>query len=892
MSDPGGGAHGGALAVNEPPLGRMVLALRRADVIALVLIAAVYLIAAKLGLRLAFVHASATTVWPATGIALAALLLRGTRMWPAIFVGAFVANVTTAGTVSTSLGIAAGNTLEAVVGAYLVTRFASGRRAFARAQDVIKFFVLAALLSTAVSATIGVGTLVLAGFAPWSKAGAIWLTWWLGDAAGDVITAPLLILWAEKQDRHWGPTRLLEAGLLVVALLMAGQLVFGAVLPKANPAYPIDFLAVPPLVWAAFRFGRRETATASFLLAGMALWGGLHGQGPFSRPDPNESLLLLQAFVGLSAVLALTFAALVAERKRVDEQRLALIPEAEAARRIAETSERRARFLAEVSDTLGSSIDLDATLLRVTRMAVPLLADLCAVDLLQPDGSIRRVAHAHVDPVKDPLVRELRERHGFNPEAPSGVPAVVRTRQSVLVSDAGPSDLAEAATSAEQLAMLRRLGLRSWMIVPLVAHQRVLGAVTFAVTESSRRYGPVDLALAETVGHRAASAIENATLYAQAQAAQAEAETANRLKDEFLAMLGHELRNPLGAISNAVHILDRIDDPRGLSGTQAREIISRQVQHLSGLIDDLLDVGRVMTGKIRLDRGPLDLFQAVERSLHTLSAAGKTHEHTIRLNGESVWVDGDVTRIEQVVLNLVENALRYTPAGGSIRIDASQEEDRAVLRVEDSGAGIHPDLLPRIFDLFVQGERGPDRSHGGLGIGLTLVKRLTELHGGKVEAISAGPGMGSVFTLTLPALALPLPASPPAAAASSAPARRVAIIEDNADSRETLRVLFEMYGHEVHEAGDGPSGVELVLRVQPDAAFVDVGLPGFDGYEVARRIRAAPNGRRVQLIAVTGYGMPSDQAQARQAGFNHHVVKPVHPNQVNSLLRDLGAKGA
>src|SRR5215467_6962216 len=877
MSDTRGGVPGGAVVVNEPSLGRIVLALRRADVVALVLIGAIYLLAAKLGLRLAFVHASATPVWPAAGIALAALLIRGTRMWPAIFVGAFLANVTTAGSVSTSLGIAVGNTLEAVLGTYLVTRFASGRRAFARAQDVITFFVLAALVSTLVSATIGVGTLVLAGFAPWAKAGAIWLTWWLGDAVGVVIIAPVLILWAEKkQPRRWNPSRLFEAGLLVLAVLIAGQLVFGAVLPKANPTYPIDFLAVPPLVWAAFRFGQRETATASFILAGMGIWGGLHGQGPFSRPDPNESLLLLQAFVGLSAVLALAFAALVAERKRVDEERLALIPEAEAARRIAETSERRARFLAEVSVALGASIDLDATLLRVTRMAVPLLADLCAVDLLQPDGSIRRVAHAHVDPVKEPLVRELRERWGYNPEAPSGVPAVVRTRQSVLIADAGLSELAEAATSAEQLAMLRRLGLRSWMIVPLVAHQRVLGAISFA----------------ETVAHRAASAIENATLYTQAQAAQAEAETANRLKDEFLAMLGHELRNPLGAISNAVHILDRVDDPRGPSGSQAREIISRQVQHLSGLIDDLLDVGRVMTGKIRLNRGPLDLFQAVERSLHTLSAAGKTHDHTIRLNGESVWVDGDVTRIEQVVLNLVENALRYTPAGGAIHIDASQEGDRAILRVEDTGAGIHPDLLPRIFDLFVQGERGPDRSHGGLGIGLTLVRRLAELHGGSVQAVSAGPGLGSVFTLTLPALAMPLPASAPAPTVGAVPARRVAIIEDNVDSRETLRVLFEMYGHEVHEAGDGPSGVELVLRVQPDAAFVDVGLPGFDGYEVARRIRAAPNGRRVQLIAVTGYGLPADQAQARQAGFNHHVVKPVHPNQVNSLLRDPGAGGA
>src|SRR5499425_1724927 len=679
MSPPANGSDGGALAVNEPPLGRMALSLSGADVVALVLIATIYLVAAKLGLRLAFVHANATPVWPAAGIALAALLLRSTRMWPAIFVGAFIANVTTAGSVWTSLGIAAGNTLEALVGAYLVTRFASGRRAFARAQDVITFFVLAALVSTLVSATIGVGTLVLAGFAPWAKAGTIWRTWWLGDAAGLVIIAPVLILWAEKkQPRRWNPSRLFEAGLLLLAVLIAGQLVFGAVLPKANPTYPIDFLAVPPLVWAAFRFGQRETATASFILAGMGIWGGLHGQGPFSRPDPNESLLLLQAFVGLSAVLALAFAALVAERKRVDEQRLALVPEAEAARQIAETSERRARFLAELTAALGSSIDLDATLLRVTRMAVPLLADLCAVDLLQADGSIRRVAHAHVDPVKDPLVRELRERHGFNPEAPSGVPAVVRTRQSVLVSDAGASDIAEAATSAEQLTILRRLGLRSWMIVPLVAHQRVLGAVTFAVTESSRRYGPVDLALAESVGHRAARATENATLYTQAQAAQAEAETANRLKDEFLAMLGHELRNPLGAISNAVHILDRVDDPRGPS-VQARQIIARSVEQLVRIVDDLLDVARVTRGKVVLDRGPVNLADSVTHCLSALSAAGKSSRHQITVDVEPVWVEGDAFRLEQVITNIVANAIQYTPAGGAIHVSVGPVADQAVI---------------------------------------------------------------------------------------------------------------------------------------------------------------------------------------------------------------------
>jgi len=847
--------------------------LRPADFIPLVLVAVLYVLAAKLGLRLAFVHASATAVWPPAGIALAALLLRGYRMWPAVFVGAFAANVTTAGSIATSLGIATGNSLEALTGAYLVTRFASGRHAFARGQDVVKFVGLAAIVSPTVAATVGVASLGLGHFAPWAAAPSIWLTWWLGDAAGIVVIAPLLILWATDARLHGGFPRFLETGLMFLSLVVVGQVVFGSILGGSAHDYPIDFIAVSPLVWAAFRLGQRQTATASFLLAAIALWGTLHGQGPFQRPDPNESLLLLQAFVGLSAALALAFSAVVAEKQKVDEERLALIPEAETARQIAVTAEKRARFLAEVSAILGSSIDYDATLVRLTRLAIPVLADHCAVDLVQEDGSIRRVAHAHVDAGKEALLGSTTA---------ASVGTVLRSRQSILVSNAADSG------NETHDPGLRRLGLLSWMIVPLIARPRVLGTVTFAVTESARRYGPLDLSLAETIAHRAASAIENSRLYQEAQAARTEAETANRLKDEFLAMLGHELRNPLGAISNAVHILDRVENMREQSATHARDVITRQVQHLGGLIDDLLDVGRVMTGKIRLDRGPLDLFQAVERALNTLSAAGKTRDHAIRVTGESVWIDGDVTRIEQIVLNLVENALRYTPAGGSIVLDAHRNGTKAVLSVQDTGVGIHADLLPRIFDLFVQGDRGPDRAHGGLGIGLTLVKRLVELHGGTAEAASAGPGAGSTFVVRFPALSLPVRPAPDSPQAP-VPARRIVIVEDNADSRETLRVLFQIYGHEVHEAVDGPTGVDLVLRVRPDAAFVDVGLPGFDGYELARRIRAAPGGEGFCLIAVTGYGLPVDQKLAREAGFNFHLVKPVRPSHVNDLLRHLGS---
>ena len=863
------------------------LALRRGslDIFAIAVVAAAYIAAAKLGLTLAFVNASATAVWPPAGIALAALLLRGGRLWPAVFIGAFVANITTAGSAATSLGIAAGNTLEALVGMYLVTRFASGRDAFSRGQDVIKFFFLAALASTTVSATIGVASLALGGFAKWSHASTIWLTWWLGDAAGDLLVAPLLILWSRTSRVRWSSQKLVEGGLLLLSLVVIGLVVFGGVFLGGRR--PIAFIAVPPLVWAAFRFSQRETATTSVVLASMALWGTLHGFGPFAREDPNESLILLQAFMGLSAVLALAFAALVAEKERVDEEHIALIPKADAARRLAESSEQRARFLAEMSGILGSSLDYDTTLSRVARLSVPILADLCAVDLLQDNGTTRRVAQTHVNPAKETLVRDVRNHHGFNPEAPSGVPAVLRSRRPILVPQATQTDLENASRNAEQLAMFRTLDLRSWMIVPLITRDHILGAMTFVVTESDRRYGPDDLALAEAVAQRAAIAIDNARLYQDALGARAEAEAANRLKDEFLAMLGHELRNPLGAISNAVHILDRVEDARGQSATQAREIIARQVGHLAGLVDDLLDVGRVMTGKIKLDRSPLDLHEAAGRALRTLRAAGKAGGHTVTLRGEPLWIDGDVARIEQIVLNLVENGLRYTPAGGAIRVEVLRQGTRAVLRVQDTGMGIDPALLPRIFDLFVQGDRALDRGRGGLGIGLTLVRRLVELQAGTVEAASDGPGTGSVFTVTLPALSVPLPPAAVETAAPSMPSRRVAIIEDNADSREALRVLLELYGHEVHEAADGPTGVELVLRLRPDVTFIDVGLPGLDGYGVAQRLRASADGHALYLIAVTGYGLPADQARARQAGFDSHLVKPVHPGQMIAVLRDL-----
>ena len=284
------------------------------------LVAVAYFVAGKLGLQLAFVHASATGVWPPTGIALAAFLILGYRVWPAILCAAFLVNVTTAGSVATSLGIGIGNTLEGLVGAYLVNRFASGRGAFKRARDTFRFIILAALLSTTVSPTIGVTTLSVAGFADWSQFGRIWLTWWLGDTVGALVVAPVVVLWNADPKVGWNRGQALEATALFVALAVVCLAVFDGLIASPFRHYPLEFLCVPVLIWTAFRFGQREVAAAVVVLSAFAIAGTVRGFGPFARDSQNESLLLLQAFIGVTAVMSLALGVVVSERKDVEER--------------------------------------------------------------------------------------------------------------------------------------------------------------------------------------------------------------------------------------------------------------------------------------------------------------------------------------------------------------------------------------------------------------------------------------------------------------------------------------------------------------------------------------------------------------------------------------------
>ena len=377
---------------------------------------------------------------------------------------------------------------------------------------------------------------------------------------------------------------------------------------------------------------------------------------------------------------------------------------------------------------------------------------------------------------------------------------------------------------------------------------------------------------------------ERAGLLASEQAARTEAENANRSKDEFLAMLGHELRNPLGAIASALALLN-IPARTPEIADRARAVISRQIQHLSRLVDDLLDVSRMTTGKVLLARRPMDLAELVDNAVSCWRASGRLDRHEVSVEASAAWVDADETRMEQVLSNLVGNALKYTPAGGRVTIRVGADGQTVRLEVEDTGAGIAPGLLDKVFDLFVQGERTLARAEGGLGIGLTLVKLLVRMHGGSVAARSDGAGTGAVFTVRLPRVVEPhglaLPAAP---GEGESLGRRILLVEDNADAREMLRLGLTLQGHEVHEAGDGMRAVELAAEIRPDVALIDIGLPGFDGYEVARRLRAAESGKSILLVAMTGYGQAEDRRRALDAGFDAHATKPVSSEELSRLI--------
>jgi PAS domain S-box-containing protein len=594
--------------------------------------------------------------------------------------------------------------------------------------------------------------------------------------------------------------------------------------------------------------------------------------------------------------LVYIFARDITERKVAEEERLHLIRE-QAARAAAEAAERRAAFLSEAGITLASSLDYDTTLSRLVHLSVPFLADWCFIDVREENDRLRRVEAAVADPARETLAKQLLH-WAPSPESDAPPARVIRTRESFLAPELTEEILDAMAPDEAGQRMLAEQGLRSLMVVPLIARGRALGALTFVSAESGRRYDRMDLQFAEELGRRAALAADNAALYKASQEARLAAEKANRAKDEFLATLSHELRTPLTPILGWTVMLRSGNlDPAGI--LRGLEVIERNVRVQTQLIEDLLDVSRIVTGKLRVEVRPIELVPVIEAGLDAVrpSADAKDIQVAVDLEPRDVRVLGDPDRLQQVVWNLASNAVKFTPRGGRMDVTLRQTDSHVQLTVRDTGKGIPPDFLPHVFERFRQADSTSTRKYGGLGLGLAIVRHLVELHGGTVQAESGGTDQGATFTVKLPLLEAPRPGvegqDASLAGNGGAPVNlggvRVLLVDDETDSRDFLSTALRQYGAEVTAAGTVEEAVSLLQRQPPDVLVSDIGMPGEDGYALIKRVRAlaAENGGQVPAAALTAHVKGEDTSRALSAGYQVHVPKPVEPGELAAAVATL-----
>ena len=787
-------------------------------------VAVVYFAAARLGLSMASLAEQVSPVWPPTGIALASLLLFGRRYWPGVTLGALAANALTNAPLATACGIAVGNTLEAVVGAALLERVGF-RPSLERVRDVAALIVCAALGSTMLSATIGVASLCLGGVQPWSAFGPLWSVWWIGDLMGALVVAPALLVWAQVEPAGWQVRQRAEAVALLAGTLAITLIAFAGRQSGSITRYPLQYAIFPFIVWGALRFRQTGATMLTFLLSGLAIGSTLSGTGPFALSATNEGLILLQLFLAVVAVTGLFLGAAMSERNAAERRH------AEDYARL-EVGEERLRLALEAGHMGVWDWNLATGEIKWSRNLETILG-LAPGSFGGTYASYEQLVHPDDrDRVNAAVALAVEQGSGYEIEARH-----------------------VSADGTVRWVAARGQALRDATGRPA----RMLGVGTDVTARKQ---------LEEKLRDHAGRLAE-----------------ADQRKDEFLAMLAHELRNPLAPVLHALELLRLArGDPADIE--VARTVLDRQIRHLVRLVEDLLDISRITWGKIALRNERVELVRivATAEEIARPQLEIRRHRLTIALPPEPVWLDADATRLAEVLANLLDNAAKYTPEGGSIWLTAERAVTQVVIRVRDTGSGMSPQVLARAFDLFAQGEAPLDRPHGGLGIGLTLVRRLVELHGGRVTAASEGPGLGTEVTLWLPVAAAPAARPEPVAAAPGRGERRLLVVDDNLDAAESLALLLRAQGHEVRRAHSGPEALEIARDFMPEVILLDIGLPGMDGYEVARAVRADGVLARCHVIAVTGYGRDEDRRRSSEAGFDHHLVKPVTLAALQAVL--------
>ncbi len=550
---------------------------------------------------------------------------------------------------------------------------------------------------------------------------------------------------------------------------------------------------------------------------------------------------------------------------------------------------QQATFLAKAGELLASSLDHEKALSSVVDLAVPYVADWCAVDLLGEGGQLRRLAIAHVDPAKVELARELHRRFPEDPGSSGGVHQVIRTGQPAMMS-AIPRELIVAAVrDPEHLRLLDELALTSYIIVPLIARNRILGAFTFVTAESGRHYTAADLQFAQDLAGRAAMAMDNAQAYR-------EATDANRLKDDFLATLSHELRTPLNAVMGYAKMLGmNVLGPARQAHAVA--VIDRNANALKQIVEDVLDVSRIVSGKLRLQVQPVNLAEVIRLAIATIMPAADAKGIRIQavLDVQTQPISGDPDRLQQVVWNLLSNAVKFTPRGGRVQVRLERVDSHVEVAISDTGRGITREFLPHLFERFRQADSTFSREHGGLGLGLAIVRELVEMHGGTVRAASEGPNAGATFTVELPLLVVyPVPAqrtrpeyshvdvASPEAVVHRLDGVGILAVDDEPDALSLIREILEAAGARVWTAPSGEEALRILNEAAPDALIADIGMPDMDGFKFIRRVRQdlSERARQIPAVALTAYARAQDRMMALGSGFQMHIAKPVDPAEL------------
>ncbi|MHC0062505.1 PAS domain S-box protein [Nostoc sp. UIC 10890] len=554
------------------------------------------------------------------------------------------------------------------------------------------------------------------------------------------------------------------------------------------------------------------------------------------------------------------------------------------------------RFLAEASGILATSLDYETTLAGLARLAVPEIADWCLVDIICDNQLVRRVAAAHANLEKQELVEQLQNYPPDLAET-AGVAEVIRTGKSQIIHLISDEQIQGLSHNASHLKILQELNPTSGMSVPLIVRGRVLGAMTL-VSSSGRRYNTKSLMLAEELAGRAAIAVDNARLYTETQQSQQAAENANRIKDEFLAVLSHELRSPLNPILGWAKLLQtkKLDEK---TIPQALKTIERNAKLQAQLIEDLLDISRILQGKISLNIYPVDLTSVISAAMETvrLSAEAKSIEMHINLEPNLGQVLGDSSRLQQIVWNLLSNAVKFTPMGGrvDIRLSLCSNSNSALIQVSDTGKGIDPNFLPYVFEYFRQENSSTTRKFGGLGLGLAIVRHLVELHGGTVQVESGGEDHGATFTVRLPLIQNQLEIrqdSSNSEPSSNLNGVKILVVDDDTDTREFIAFLLEQYGASVTAVTSADEALATLAQSLPDILLSDIGMPEVDGCMFMRQLRTLPvkQGGQIRAIALTAYAGEINAQQVLAAGFDKHLAKPVEPAELVDAIANLIAE--